>query len=368
MFIYYSACFLSALLIWIKSQVENIKIKILNRSVDLEYLILIICALPLLLIAGLRYETGTDYDSYKLYYELINNGVHSEHLEKSYQFLMMWFGSHGLGYNSFIFFNSVAFIIPCFLCINRDSPYPAISVILFVFLGFYFAAFNIMREMLGIAILMYSIKYIYNEKIVQFILCVLVASCFHSSCIPFVIAYFIPKLNARSIKITKNIEYVPKLKMERKKVLTSFAIIIIGFPIFNYIGRYVVSLTAYASYLDSSWDNGTVGYINILIQFSILIFASIFSDNSKEFSTYYNLQAISTLFSLLYAVPLIKRVQYVFFIPSVILIPLSLKNIKKKNERIIVEFIIIVLTALYCYVTIGAGYYGVLPYKSILFE
>ena len=82
-------------------------------------------------------------------------------------------------------------------CIN----YP-FAIMLFMGLMFFFT-FTYLRQMVGVGIAWFAIRYVYKKELYKFIICVLVAASFHNSAIILVPLYFLPikRFSQRSIII-----------------------------------------------------------------------------------------------------------------------------------------------------------------------
>ena len=230
-----------------------------------------------------------------------------------------------------------------------ESPIPFVSVLLFLGTNYYLASFNVMREMIGCAILLVSIKYAYEKKIIIFVCLVLLAAGFHTSCLAFLVIYFIPQINITT-----------------KKTILLAAVILAASPAINSVVRSIVLHSRYAVYFGTSWDSGSVGYINILLQFAILLFAGIYKEDSRKYQVYYNIQLVNSCLGVASSIPLVRRVQYIFGLPSIILLAFALNNIESKTKKIAIGSVMVILFLVYCVLVSEAGYNGVLPYQSIL--
>ena len=86
-------------------------------------------------------------------------------------------------------------------CIN----YP-FAIMLFMGLMFFFT-FTYLRQMVGVGIAWFAIRYVYKKELYKFIICVLVAASFHNSAIILFPLYFLPikRFSQRSIIIIMSI-------------------------------------------------------------------------------------------------------------------------------------------------------------------
>lgn len=339
-------CFSVALMI-ISTHLKPVVLRVFGNEYQCKFILLLIAMLPMFLVSAFRYYIGTDYQAYEYYFKIIKGGQRT-HIEILYYLLNKIISNVGGDFKTLVFFVSLVFLFLCFFHSYKESPYPALSVFMLFSSTYYFASFNVMREMLACAILLVSIKYVYERKFIKFLIPVLIASGFHSSCLIFIVTYFLPE-----IKITT------------KKIAVLSALMFLFAQPINRIVGLLVSYTKYAKYFNTKWNSGTVGYINIFMQFSILLFTSLYADNTAKYKVYFNLQFITAFLSILYSIPLIRRVQYIFGLPIIILIPLAINNVKSIGKKVLYGTIVSILFLIYCIVVTNAGYHGVLPYASV---
>lgn len=65
------------------------------------------------------------------------------------------------------------------------------SLILFLLSYSYFANYNVFRQGMAIAIFLFSLKYIYERKLIKYIMCIFLGAIFHTSILALVPMYFI---------------------------------------------------------------------------------------------------------------------------------------------------------------------------------
>lgn len=145
------------------------------------------------LVSGLRFETGGDYEGYRLLYESIewsdfnfsNNGV-------GWQTYELIFKSIGLSFNSFILVNSVISNLLIFLSIKKLSPNKNIlifSVAIFYLLAFYSMEMWYIRSGLSAGFLLLGIASIKNK--LQSLLFIFLAITFHAGSLLVIFLYSI---------------------------------------------------------------------------------------------------------------------------------------------------------------------------------
>lgn len=153
------------------------------------------------LLIGLRYDVGVDYLAYKEIYETRFDGnlidsIRNSDLEILYTIISYYCYQSGMPY--YIFFVVMAFIplvfyYKSFKYFTYLFPYSFYCIVSF---GVLFWYFNIQRQAIAFFILLYSIKYIVENKKFIFLLCCLIAVGFHLSSlyfIPFIFLFYLPR-------------------------------------------------------------------------------------------------------------------------------------------------------------------------------
>lgn len=310
-------------------------------------------ALPLIIVSSLRLDIGTDYPNYEKIFDFIKTyklNLFDYDIEPGYALLNIAVNSVFHDFRWLIIVTSFFYVFFVFWFIYKESVDVGFSIFLFIALTFYFSSFNTVREHLGISILLLSFPFIQKRKFFPFALLVFIAGMFHYSCFVFLIAFFL-----YPFKIT------PKVA-----VILILTFLVLSVPISVLFTRFI-SATPYSKYLDGESGFTLASALGILVQLSIFVFASVFYKKDQKYSFYYSLQAISLLICVFGGViPLISRIKWIFFMPSIILIPLSLKNIKSYNDRLITKMIASLLFVVYAFVVVFVKHsYEVYPYKSL---
>ncbi len=345
--VYWGGCAASLIMTWIMCHVKHSK-----ETGLYKLLVALISALPLIIIAAIRYDVGKDYlYGYVPYFRYVDSGRGQGNFEWLY-YMLNQIVSWLKGDYTWVFAASAfIFLVPIFLAILKDSPYPRVSVFLLVGMTYYFIFFNTMRQLMGCAILLLSLRYIEQKRLIPFLLCVAIASGFHITCLLFIPIYFIA-----------SIEFKPR---------TIAAVTVVFFALSGVIAPLLTNIiyrTRYIVYIGSRFDTGERGYVVLLMNIVITCFATVYyKQHDKKFRLYYILQVFALWIAAITGrVPLINRVRWMFGLPAIILIPMTLEGIKKKRTRIIIGVAIIVLYFIYASYTIGVlNSNKVLPYRTI---
>ncbi len=175
----------------------------LKRS-PLSLSFVILCAIILICVSGLRYMVGTDYMAYMQGYGYRVANVWND---------LLSFKEPGLGVVSLIsaviyddfatmFFN-VALITVALnvFTISKYSSNFIMGIMLYIFIGAWHNSFNGIRQYLAAAIIFAGHRFILEKKFLKYCIVVLLASSFHITALIMLPLYFVVnrKINIRNI-------------------------------------------------------------------------------------------------------------------------------------------------------------------------
>lgn len=158
----------------------------------------------LVLIAGLRYETGIDYLTYvNIYNEsspLSAFSFNDTYIEPAYALLNSLFKSLGLDIN-------FMFLLISFVSINlmfnsykkyATERYYMIGVLMYYSITYFLLDMSGVRQVIALNLFVYSIRFISTNRFFLFLLFIIIASLFHRSAIILLIVYPISKCYIKS--------------------------------------------------------------------------------------------------------------------------------------------------------------------------
>ncbi|MGL4955747.1 MAG: EpsG family protein [Bacteroidales bacterium] len=317
--------------------------------------ILTICACLILVgIAGLRFETGGDWDAYTEIFEQTNPiscvittgnwGV--QNLEIGYVLFCSIVKELG-GTIQTVFFIVTLFNISLLLCALKKYT-KQILFALFIYYAICYFALEMLytRQAIAVAITFWGIQYIEKKQFWRFLLVILLAFCFHRMAIIMLPLYFLLK----------------------RRIATSIWIFIIGLGVTLMFFKVVWFSTAY---LEISKMLGTTFYQKALYYveaelfaiprtISIGFFLNIFLfigllwqkkeiEKLKYGTIFLNLFYIS-LVAYYYGYELVEisnRFRFFFLISLIVLFPIFLKSFRLHTNKLIVSTIIIFYSFLY---------------------
>lgn len=156
----------------------------------IENLYFITIGATIFLLAAFRDGIGYDFESYKIWYEMINHqSMTSDYLniEKGYFLLNKVCGSFFI----LIFVVAAIAVIIKLFYINKYSKDKLVSLILYFTGVFIMFDMGVIRQGISIAIALISIKYIVERRLIKFLFIIFIGSLFHISIIVFIPLYFI---------------------------------------------------------------------------------------------------------------------------------------------------------------------------------
>lgn len=296
----------------------------------------------LFIISAFRGDFTTDYKSYTRLFYLYNqydffDVLKVTDIESGYKLL-----SRSVGVftdNEMYLFMVVSFIILiCFYSqFKKHSTYMWLSVLMFVIIGSYYSSFNIIRQILAVAIIFAGSKFLYERRFFKYLLVVILASLFHSTALIMIAFYFILnfRFNFRSIFLI---------------FCGSFFVMLFLNNIVSFFQR-----NFYTSYVEGAYGMEGASFKIAIIPMALLIF-SLFNYKKIDLSNtiqriWLNAVIFNAFFSILGTkVFMINRVSHFFSSYTLLLIPLLFSKIKTKELRVVLIIILVFFLIIYHYI------------------
>ncbi|OMC62895.1 hypothetical protein BK125_31155, partial [Paenibacillus odorifer] len=355
-FFYFLVIIVSSVLAYI-SQISR-KEKIKDR-VEYNRFFMLLSFLILTFPVAFRYRTGADYDTYRYIYQVIaENGINDIRVQTVEIIFKV------LNYLCYIFFGNAQsiFVIMAILTnyfiykgLLYESKKINLGIAIFTY-GFtlYFFTFSIMRNMLGISIIFYSLRFIFEKKLLKYIITVLVATLIHNSLIAFLLL---------------SVFFVEKLK-KRMLYISAFLAILMPFSlnIFDLFIRYILTNYRRFEIYDGIIYNDTNGIIYLLVCSVPIIPFSLalkkMKKNNEHIDIYMALYILSIgLLSLSSIIPLISRFVYALWISQLILFSSFSGTFQKREMRFFVNLGIFIYGSILIVFYLNLDYYFLLPYN-----
>lgn len=351
--IYVTSFALAVLLVKLSDNSINLKSDLERR---ISVMLYFFATLLLALIMGFRYGIGTDYFQYMSAFTWGGDEFRGLLLNV----IRDLFVQNGVGFDSFILSSSF-FIVGCFAyAIWNRSTYHAQSIAVYLLCGFYFTAFNGIRQAIAISLVFFGLTYLDNKKIGRYLILLIIAFLFHSSAAVAVI--LIP---CRFIMLT------------RKRLLGLLvACCVIGLCAAGAIFA-LAQFTEYSYYLD--YDKFLGGNISLadtaLILFSLALCYRALPTSPKDGNAdLFNLRVWMLVIAFLFCVLssqqfIFSRFVGLFSIAMIDLNPsvLDIWNKDKNGWPLVYLYWILLLTSCYLrYWVLGID--EVVPYQTFLFR
>jgi len=333
-------------------------------------LLLILAFLFLTLPVAFRFYTGADYNTYvEMYGNIASRGLFDS---GAYQ---MEIGYVVLNYLCFRLFDDyqAVFIVIALLTnyfffkgIINESKKISLGIAVFAY-GFtiYFWDFIIIRNMLGIALIFYGLRFIFERKLVKYFLFVTLAVLFHYS-----LVIFYPF----------GILYIEKLKKYRIPLAVMTVLLIPIMPtIINILGTNVsliwTHFAAYSAYFaDIKFTFSKYFLICALPLIPFTIFykkMNQFNDHISLYLSFYIISIVLLLFAT--TMPILTRYIYALWTSQIILFSSVLHvfdDVRGSRKRFIVKSVVATSIVTYGLVLIvffiNNNTFFMIPYASIL--
>ncbi|TDQ38644.1 EpsG family protein [Aureibacillus halotolerans] len=263
--------------------------------------------------AAVRYGIGTDYFSYKQGFTNLELGWGSNS-EISYKIISELIIMLGGDFQLLLFIIEAITVLFIYFALDYHKKHLNVGIGMFVFmLLFYQMSYNTMLQVTAMAIILYSIRYILEKRLILFSLFVLLAVTFHFSVLVIYPFYFIYQLIGSNKKLDKFI-----------RIILYVLILFISY-------YYDIILTGlvpehYKHYLqrDPSLE---LGFGVLILNLPYIVAANYlyrkFKENCNVFIFYYCTYFVGFIlnFSIYYASTFAYRLSWNFIIVQIILLP-----------------------------------------------
>lgn len=311
----------------------------------------IITYIVLSIVAGLRYNVGTDFSLYQnIYNDSLLISYSADFIEIGYLYLNKFFRVLGFDYQIFLLFLALLINYLFFKGFYILTSKNISSIFYYVTTGIYFNTFNIMRQSVVLPLSLFVIYYVKNKKYIFALIIILVGSLFHRSALVLLIILLFRKVHINPIS------YLSFLGL---------FIILLNHKILDAIILYSFRFLPlkYHLYIDQIFQKSPVNIINLILPTIILFILILYNKNIKINNLILNIYYLYYFILILSANYLyFIRVANYFEISLLILLP-QIENMYKKDDRWIVRFILFIVFSIYIIGKITIGHNGVYPYK-----
>ena len=333
--------------------------------------------IAMILFAGLRYHTGSDWTNYEERYNQIlpiDKWPGSTHLnfefEFGFEFLCAVIKFLGGGIQVILFIVPLFNVTFSYLFLRKYSPCILISLFIFSCTSYFQFDFAVLRQAIAFPIFLYSLEFLYRRRIKEYIVLILLAGMFHYSVLPLVI--------------------LPVLRFERQissiKAILIFCLGFIGMLFFSFklvinlgvtLGVFPVIVSdKLINYMSDNAYGATRGIsLGFFFKAAIFVLALLKRDFLKEkienFNFVFNLYLIYCFLWMLmndFDVILVRYSLY-FQITQDLLLVYLIYSFKERIVKFLYYAVLITSINFYYYFGIVRSYQeAYFPYKSVLFK
>ena len=150
----------------------------------------------LVLFVGLRWQVGNDWAQYYDYYQHVSSMrdhydvfLMGQSYEIGYRLISVWIKNTGLPFAGFNLIYAAIYLGIIFLSFKHDNFRISGWLILQLYAPFILGLMGTMRQVMAIAICMFSIRYLLSKDWRRFLICVGLATAFHISALVFLVAW-----------------------------------------------------------------------------------------------------------------------------------------------------------------------------------
>ena len=318
----------------------------------------------LVLVIGLRYGFGIDYPAYLHIFEHLGNTWSVERLEPGFYFLNWIIKALGAPGEVMIF---ICFLISLYflhITIQKYSPYPELSYLIFFSIGLLFFYTSGIRQAIAISLCFFSVRYIFEKRVYPFLIILLVATTFHLTALIFLPVYFLARKTFKQYFLF--LVYAASLAA----IIRPLLVFELANPIISlvYGDRFANILLEIAEIESRNTGLGLkVIFYNALTIFTIISYKDLISDNSKLVLT--NLFIFGMLATNIFGgVPDVARLTWYFSSFMMLFIPVLISQFDNFHLRISIYIFFFGALFLLLIRYLQTDVYFAVPYRSILFQ
>ena len=329
-------------------------------AVWLRRVVFVLASMPIILVAGLRYDVGTDYINiyWNYFLALLGGGDKvsgtTVELDIGLYFFVKVLQIFTNKPESFFFVSSIIIYFAITSYIRKSEKMISVSLMLFVTSGLFFTSLNVVRQFFALSIVLFGFGLAKKRKFIKYLLICIIAACFHLSALLLVPLYFFFSI-----------------EINRKKIVFVLCVFVASMPVVRFIFEQLILHTRYKYYLTSKlyvvdYDLAGTIYALMITTLFLLLYKNIKKGPQFNFCTL-NLLAYDCIIIMSYFIPLANRISLFFkFFVFVNMVPMLFEAIPQKGKRRIIQaatYIILIGLTLYLYFYRGNS--DVFPYISI---
>jgi len=148
------------------------------KSNILKYIMIFTFGIIIIVFAGIRWQIGTDWENYSTaFYTIQSIGFGKSGFEFFFELLLRTSIYFSGGFTLFLFLNAIIIFLSTSYTLIKYSPFPLFSLLLLLSYSFNSSGFGY-RQDIAISICFFSAYFIFERKLLLFILSVFIATLF----------------------------------------------------------------------------------------------------------------------------------------------------------------------------------------------
>lgn len=340
-------------------------VEVFGKNDKIKKNLLLLSYILLVFVTGLRWETGTDWEPYKETFELVNSFQDAAFftlIEKGYLFLIGFVKLFTDNYTIFLIIHAVIYYFLLLKSIPQLVPYPQLAILLFFCSTMGMMGSN--RQLLALGLCFLALVYLLENKKWLFFIFVFLASLFHTTALLFLIFFFFNR------KFKTPVLYISVI-----------VAVIIGYSpmpikIFSLFGGINELASAKTSiYLESAKEVMQDAQQSILGLIKRVLFLVVFiwmRDKISKKIPSYNLLLNGYVFGVIFyflfsqsLLVMISRGSFYFNAMEPLLLSSTLLLVRKDFDKLIVLFVMLILSFFIFFQSISSYSDIFIPYKGI---
>lgn len=326
----------------------------------------IIGILILIIFAAGRYHVGTDMNTYMNIFTRYSSYTWSEFFSNVDGDLLYAIiakityslGGRVLTWGTF----ATLIILPVYIALRKQYPEASMGAAFFAFLCFYFSvSFNITRQFIAVAIIFWGLKFVFQNRLILFLIVIAVATGFHASApIAFFVWFLWDHRNNCPINGYRKII-----------LLVGVAVIVLLYQYaIEFVANNIDALSSYATYAETSTHGRNRDLYLYLLELIALLLLKKYLCEDEKIDFMYCLLIISVMIGFTgFLHPQVKRMAYYFSLPSRLVLFGNMHYAFTENSRIYVKLIICVyVAAVFVLTAYILGESNLIPYRFDLFS
>lgn len=314
---------------------------------------IIVCWILLVIVEGGRdLEVGVDTTNYLDIFNNVGEGAYMVWVEPLWNLLcFIFYNFVSNNYTFFLLIVAAIILYNHFYVFYKESPYPILSIFIFVSLHMYTAGFNIMRQSLSMSFVFLSWYYMAHNYRMKSYFLLLIAILFHFSNI---FALLVILWN--------------RILLTKRKIIY---MLVISFLFGSIMNESILSkfIFLFENFLEKDTvfrDNSFVVLLIVIVQNLITYYILSNQERERYNEFWFKLFILScVVFNATYMIAYAARIYLVFAMSQLIFVPVFLQQIPVKRKFVVYFVFILYMSAQFFRILLSNGN-GILPYNNVL--